>query len=123
MSKPVLDLERDFAEVVGDPRAKYMQDFHFFNARGEYVGDAPEEHKRGAAKKPLSAEARKAQELIEQARARAAAEDEEKSRLAQAGAKLEAKIAAARGRAQPDAVVDAAKENAQALKAELTSAE
>jgi len=115
---PVLDFEKDFAEVIGDPSARYMQDFHFFSSAGTYVGEAPEEHKRGALKRPLSEKARKAQALIDAARSRLSADEDESEALNEANRSIEAQLGA-RQRVEPDVLVDASKENAAALRAEF----
>jgi hypothetical protein len=106
-----LDLTRDYAEVIGDPQARYMQDYHLFNAAGDYVGEAPEAHKQGRAQVPLSKQAQRAQALIEAARRRRRQENAERSALEQAAAELG-------DPGVPAPIVDATKENAKALRAE-----
>ena len=36
-----LDPNRPFGIVYGDPKRRYEQDGHFFDIRGEYVGERP----------------------------------------------------------------------------------
>lgn len=115
---PVLDFERDYADVIGDPVAKYMQDYHFFNAAGLYCGEAPAAHKVGAPEKKLSERAKRAKALVEAARRAAQAEDEDTEALEAASKQVESQLGARAGRAVPETIVDETRENARALQAE-----
>jgi len=40
-SKFVLDVNRPFGIVYGDSKRRYEQDGHFFDIRGDFVGERP----------------------------------------------------------------------------------
>lgn len=107
---PVLDLEKDFGEIVGDPVAKYEQNFARFDATGAFIGMAPASYMATPPPKKVNHEADKAREKIEAARRQQA----EEAALNRAVTNLPTVEA---GR-QPQSIMEAAHENAQAAAAE-----
>lgn len=109
---PVLDLEKDFGEIIGDPVEKYEQNFARFDALGKFVGYAPDFYRRVPPEKKVNLEAERAREKIEQARRQQEQFDGEAAALNRSSQTIGASAS------QPSSLMEASRENAAARRAD-----